>query len=175
MLAGTNTFVLLLVGAFVVVGGLIIGYVLTRAKKVADQTTDNPADTLEQVSTKLDHPQHMTTSATDAAARPASTTLESVAAVAPPINREPEPEETVEADDNAVIKLGDHLLSLTPQIKHRIIYRFMPHLKGMLFEGDTLDGYLGDAVSRAAQKGWDDDALLAAAQSGKWKKPRVEQ
>lgn len=166
MLAGTNDFLLLLVAAIVVVGGLIVGYLLTKPKP----------------STKPSNTQQKPETVAERASAVVPTDISTIEAISPPPQpeeaphsttvalREPEPADEVE--DSPAIELNAHLRNLDTQIKHRIIYRFMPHLKGMLFEGETLDGYLADAAARAAQRGWSDAQLVSAAESGKWKKPR---
>ncbi len=51
---------------------------------------------------------------------------------------------------------------------HRVIYKFLPALRGCLLTGQDLEGYFADAVERAAALGWSIEDLLSAARSNKW-------
>ena len=171
MLAESNNFILLLLGALIVIGGLLLGYTMTRPKTAPHNTRagDDASDV-----------------AREDQAQPATSDEPVIVQAAPPqppadekADEEPQPapadELSDDIDDSPAAELDSALQQLDPQIKHRIVYRFMPHLKGMLFEGETLDGYLADAAARAMQRGWDSEKLAAAAQTGKWKRPRSEQ
>ena len=56
--------------------------------------------------------------------------------------------------------------------KHRVIYKFLPSLRGHWLEGESLDGFYEDATRRALKRGWSTRDLEYAAQSGKWSKQR---
>lgn len=67
--------------------------------------------------------------------------------------------------------LAPELAGLDEPHKHRVIYRFLPDLRGMLFVDDALEGYFLDAVDRARRKGWVDADITTQAMTGHWKKP----
>ena len=56
---------------------------------------------------------------------------------------------------------------------HRVIQKFFPALKGHLLEGENLEGFFSDALSRARNKGWSDEEIQQAAKTGKWRKSRT--
>ncbi|MEM8973879.1 MAG: hypothetical protein AAGD43_17605 [Pseudomonadota bacterium] len=168
MIAGSNDSILLVGGAVVVIVGLLAGYLLTRPKAGKAAAPKDPVEAQGAADT---HPacklaEHLAVdsppSASEAREDPRSHSY------SPPMVEEPEVD-----NEGAPIELAPAMLDLDPQLKHRIVYRFMPHLKGMLFDGDTLDGYLADAAARATHRGWSNDELLAAARTAKWKRPRA--
>lgn len=169
MLAGSNDLILLLIGTIVVIGGIFVGFVISR--KSGPPEPQNPA--IDATTAAAEPPETAPAEFNDrkfpdpvSAAQPSpEAELES----AQPVPATEVPEEHIDSPEP---DLDASLQKLEPQLKHRIVYRFIPHLKGMLFEGDTLDGYLTDAATRAAQRGWTNHELAVAAQSGKWKKPR---
>jgi len=83
--------------------------------------------------------------------------------------------ETVLPSDAAVSTLASALQALNQTEKHRIIYRFIPNMRGILLDGEALDGYLADAAERAGRKGWSELELASAATSGQWKRRRPVQ
>ena len=175
MLAGSNHLILLVFGALVLVGGLLAGYMLTRKSTAHSQD----AASIESANTDTaDQAQLPEQAPSRTVMPPAEAPISRVSQPEIPASEPPSVEPVSQVSDNAEerqsMTLSPQLQNLEPQIKHRIVYRFMPHLKGMLFEGDTLDGYLDDAVDRALQRGWSNENLVSAAQSGKWKKPRSE-
>ena len=54
--------------------------------------------------------------------------------------------------------------------KHRVIYKFLPALRGHWLEGESLEGFYEDATRRALKRGWSMSDLATAARSGKWSK-----
>ena len=170
MLAESNTFILLLLGALIVIGGLLLGYTMTRPKTASRNARAGDA----HETAREDHAQSATSDEL-----PTDQTTTSQSSVDESTDDGPQPtldsEPSDELDDSPTLELDGALQQLDSQIKHRIVYRFMPHLKGMLFEGETLDGYLADAAIRAMQRGWNTEKLADAAQTGKWKRPRNEQ
>jgi hypothetical protein len=61
-------------------------------------------------------------------------------------------------------------MTLNDTEKHRVIYKFLPTLRGHLLEGDDLEQFYADAIRRAQRRGWSERNLEAAAKSGKWRK-----
>ncbi len=61
-------------------------------------------------------------------------------------------------------------MQLSDVQRHRVIYKFLPALRGHWLEGDSLDGFYEDATRRALKRGWTADDLEHAARSGKWSK-----
>ena len=169
VIAGTIETTSLIGGAAIVLVALLAGYLLTRPK--ASKGTAHQEEPVALAGNSDPHPTH----------EPRTDPSAQAAQMAPDIEEHPQPESHTNQivvdldtdDESAPIVLTPEVLNLDPQLKHRIVYRFMPHLKGMLFEGDTLDGYLTDAVARAVHRGWRDDEVLLAARTGKWKKPRA--
>ncbi len=169
MIAGTIETTLLIGGAAIGLVALLAGYLLTRPK--ASKVTARQEEPVALAGNTDTHPTH----------EPRTDPSAHATQMAPDIEEHPRPESFEKSvvidldtdDESAPIELAPEMLNLDPQLKHRIVYRFMPHLKGMLFEGDTLDGYLTDAVARAVHRGWSDDEILLAARTGKWKKPRA--
>ena len=168
MLAGSEDTILLLIGALVVVGGLVTGYALTRPKTALEQPqTPEP---------KVATPETKSSTASDSTPQQIPHAVEPTETVSIPKERPALPtDKATDVEEPIAHELDNRLSTLDPQLKHRIIYRFMPHLKGMLFEGETLDGYLADAIERAGQRGWGIEELLTSASSGKWKKPRAKE
>ncbi|MEM6495380.1 MAG: hypothetical protein AAF709_01495 [Pseudomonadota bacterium] len=170
VIAGSNETILLFGGAVIIVLGLLMGFLLMRpnaektsaARGPVTQTSDTDRDpTIQPAPTTPTVTVLATTDGQEHLQRQScSETFENE-------------QNTREDQESVPIEPTPAMLGLAPQLKHRIVYRFMPHLKGMLFEGDTLDGYLADSVARATHRGWSDDELLAAARTGKWKKPRT--
>ena len=166
MLAGSKDTILLVVGALIVVGGLVAGYVLTRPKTAGGQ--------LKNTEPKAADPEIETATSSISPTQPFPRTEQPAERVTIPEQSSTLPaDETDNVEEPLAQDLDSRLSNLDPQLKHRIVYRFMPHLKGMLFEGETLDGYLADAIERAGQRGWTNEELLTSASSGKWKKPRT--
>lgn len=64
-------------------------------------------------------------------------------------------------------------MQLTDTEKHRVIYKFVPTMRGHLLDGDNLEFFYSDANTRARKRGWSLNEIEAAARTGKWKK--VEQ
>ncbi len=94
---------------------------------------------------------------------------------AEPDQGEPEPPRppatVLETPDEQREELSNALAALDATAKHRIVYRFLPHMRGILLSDDVLDGHLSDAVIRATRKGWQEGQLITAAKTGKWRRP----
>lgn len=168
VLARSEDTILLVVGALVVFGGLVAGYVLLKRPKTAGGQLKNKAP-------KAAAPETETAASSISPAQPSPRNEQPAERVTIPKQTSTLPaDETANVEEEPLAQdLDSRLSNLDPQLKHRIVYRFMPHLKGMLFEGETLDGYLADAIERAGQRGWTNEELLTSASSGKWKKPRT--
>jgi hypothetical protein len=85
-----------------------------------------------------------------------------------------------DCDGETVLDHSEHdlpkvLAALGSTEKHRIIYRFLPHMRGILFDEDVIDGHFTDAVQRAGKKGWGADELAAAAVAGNWRRREARQ
>ncbi len=77
-------------------------------------------------------------------------------------------------NEATIADAGGALSQLDDTQKHRVIYRFLPNMRGMLLRGEALEGYFSDASNRAIQRGWTDIELAQAARTGQWRRPKPQ-
>ncbi len=69
--------------------------------------------------------------------------------------------------------MSAEIAGLSRQQKHRIVYHFLPIMKGLLLEDKNLDDALRAAVKLARAKGWSEARLAASATDGRWSLPNA--